>query len=323
MSNPQTDFIRELSELAFASRLKRLRDSLISDVGKIYRSQNINFEPRWFPIFYLLKDYEHLTIGDITSYLGITQPAVSQLVEMMSAKGLIIIHGDKKDTRKKIISLSGKAKELIPKLQPVWDDIRFATRDLFEKTGTDMLSMLDKLEDELSEKNMYSRIEERIKERYRNNVHIIEYDSKYRIYFKKINYEWLKKYFKVEPEDERILDDPEKEILEKGGEIYFAEINKQIVGTGALVKYDEGTDELVKMAVTEKSRGKQVGRILAEHLIKRARIRNSEKIIIETSPKLTAAVNLYRNLGFIHLPYPGGEASKYRRLTIKMELKLN
>ena len=322
MSNTQTDFIRELSELAFASRLKRLRDSLISDVGNIYRSQKINFEPRWFPIFYLLKDYEQLTIGDITRHLGISQPAVSQLVEMMSARGLIIIHGDKKDTRKKLISLSGKAKELIPKLLPIWDDIRFATRELFEKTGIDVLSALDKIEDELSSKNMYSRIEERIKERYRNEVRIIEYDSKYRAYFKKLNYEWLKKYFKVEPGDEMVLNDPENQILNKGGEIYFAEINNHIVGTGALVKCDEVTDELIKMAVTEKSRGRQVGRILTEHLINRARVRNSAKLVLETSPKLTAAMNLYRNLGFIHVPYPEGKFPKYKRDTIKLELKL-
>jgi DNA-binding MarR family transcriptional regulator len=323
LSNTQTDFIRELSELAFASRLKRLRDSLLSDVGKIYRSQNINFEPRWFPIFYLLKDYEQLTIGDITQHLGISQPAVSQLVEMMSDKGLIIVHGDKKDTRKKLISLSGKAKELIPNLMPIWDDIRFATRDLFEKTGIDVLLAIDKIEDELSARDMYSRVEERIKERYRNDVRIIGYDAKYQAIFKKLNYEWLKKYFKIELEDEKILNDPENQILNKGGEIYFAEINKQIVGTGALIKCDEVTDELIKMAVTEKSRGKQAGRMLAEHLINRARIRNSAKIVLETSPKLTAAMNLYRNLGFIHVPVPGGESQKYKRFTIKMELKLN
>jgi len=309
--------------MAFASRLKRLRDSLISDVGKIYRSQKINFEPRWFPIFYLLKDYEQLTIGDITRYLGITQPAVSQLVEMMSSKGLIIIHGDKKDTRKKLVSLSGRAKELIPKLMPIWDDIRFATRELFEKTGIDVLSALDKIEDELSSKNMYSRIEERIKERYRNEVRIIEYDSKYREYFKKLNYEWLKKYFKIEPGDEKILSDPENRIINKGGEIYFAEIDDEIIGTGALIKHEDGTDELIKMAVTEKSRGKQAGRILAEHLIKRARARNSSKLVLETSPKLTAAMNLYRHLGFIHVPYPAGKSPKYKRDTIKLELKLN
>jgi ribosomal protein S18 acetylase RimI-like enzyme len=77
------------------------------------------------------------------------------------------------------------------------------------------------------------------------------------------------------------------------------------------------------MAVTENAKGKQVGRKLAEHIIGRARQRKSKSLILETSPKLIAALNLYRKLGFIQVPYRQGEVTKYHRMTIKMELKLN
>ena len=50
------DLIKQLGSLAFASRLKRISDRMMADGGRIYASQNISFEPRWFPIFYLLSE---------------------------------------------------------------------------------------------------------------------------------------------------------------------------------------------------------------------------------------------------------------------------
>ncbi len=317
------DIIKELSELAFASRLKRLRDSLITDASKVYSSQNINFEPRWFAIFYLLKDNSPLAIGEIAASLGITQPAVSQLADIMLKKGLVAIHEDKSDTRRRLIGLTHKGKELVPKLQPVWDDIQKATKELFDSIDFDVMYIMSKIEDALLEKDMYTRIMEKSKERNKNEVQILEYKPKYRSFFRTLNYEWIKKYFEIEKADEKLLNDPESQIIKKGGEIYFAEINNEIIGTGALIKNNYDTFEMAKIAVTEKARGRQAGKKISEYIINRARERKAKKIFIETSPKLMAAYNLYKKLGFIQVPYEKGKVSEYKRMSIKMELKLN
>ncbi len=317
------DIIKELSELAFASRLKRLRDSLITDASKVYSSQNINFEPRWFTIFYLLKDNSPMAIGEIAASLGITQPAVSQLADIMLKKGLLAIHKDKNDTRKRLIGLTHKGKELAPKLQPIWDDIQKATKELFDSIDYDVMYIISKIEEALLEKDMYTRIMEKSKERKKKDVHILEYKPKYKSIFKTLNYEWINKYFKVENADEKILNDPENQIIKRGGEIFFAEIGNEIIGTAALIKNEDNTFELAKMAVTEKARGKQAGKKITEFIINRARERKAKKLFIETSPKLITAYNLYKKLGFIQVPYEKGTKSHYKRMSIKMELQLN
>ena len=50
---------------------------------------------------------------------------------------------------------------------------------------------------------------------------IIEYRKDLAPYFKQINMDWLEKYFVAEPYDVEVLSNPEKYILEKGGNIYF------------------------------------------------------------------------------------------------------
>lgn len=315
-------FIKQLEELAFATRIKLLTDRLIQNAAKVYKSLDIDFEPRWFSIFYLLNIKSPLSITDISSKLGISQPAVTQIADILTKKGYVTHAKDKNDTRKRMLVLSKKAKELIPKLESVWDSFGSAHRGLFNSTGYDVMLMIEKLEDSLDKKDMYTRIMEEIKRKQTNNIKIVEYEKKYAQYFKTLNYEWLKKYFWVEKEDEETLSNPENEIINKGGFIFFAKENDEIVGTAALIKHNNGAFELAKMAVTEKAQGKQIGKKLAHAVIERARMENAENLYLETSKRLQAAYNLYKKLGFEQVEYNKSESSKYGRASIKMILNL-
>jgi len=47
------EFIKESGTLALGSRIKNLSETLMKDMGKVYKEQNIDFEPRWFTFFQL------------------------------------------------------------------------------------------------------------------------------------------------------------------------------------------------------------------------------------------------------------------------------
>jgi DNA-binding MarR family transcriptional regulator/predicted GNAT family N-acyltransferase len=316
------NFIKQLEELTFATRLKLLTERLVQDAAKVYKSLDIDFEPRWFSIFYLLKAKSPLSITQISSELGISQPAVTQIADILTKKGYVKHVKDKNDTRKRMLVLSKKAKDLIPKLEPVWDCFGSAHRGWFNSAGYDALLMIEKLEDELDKKDMFTRITEDIKKKQSNNIKIVEYEQKYAHYFKVLNYEWLKKYFWVEKEDEEILSNPGDEIINKGGFVFFAKEKDEIVGTAALIKHGNGTFELAKMAVTEKAQGKQIGKKLAVTAIEKARAEKAETLYLETSKRLQAACSLYKKLGFEQIEYNDGDSSKYGRASIKMILNL-
>lgn len=314
------EFIRELEELAFGTRLKLLTERLNNDAAKVYKKLNINFEPRWFTFFYLLYKKAPVSITEISEQLGFSQPAATQLADILVKKGLIKNVKDS-DTRKRLLMLSEKGKKMIPTLQPVWDAFGKATLDLFNDAGFDALLVINKLEQALDKKSLSSRISEKVKQSQSESIEIIKFSPEYKLHFRDLNYEWLNKYFSVEKEDKQILENPEEEILNKGGEILFAKQDGEIIGTAAMIKHSDNIYELAKMAVTEKSQGKQIGRKLALSVIELAKSRNAEKLILETNKKLAAAYNLYTKLGFEQVPYAQGERAKYSRCTIKMELK--
>jgi DNA-binding MarR family transcriptional regulator/N-acetylglutamate synthase-like GNAT family acetyltransferase len=316
----KTNVIRKAGKLALATRIKLLAEKMLQDGSEIYRSLNIDFEPRFFAVFYLLKDYPSLSVTEIANHIGISQPAVTQILNSMIKKNLVKMIKDKVDTRKKIITISKKGEAMLPQLLPLWKDFEEGVGEIFTKSDINILEILDKIESAIDEKSIFERVTDRVKKRLRENVKILNYSPEYKQYFRNLNMEWLNHYFEVEPIDRKILNNPDNEIINTGGMIFFASIDNEIVGTCAMIKSDD-MFELSKMAVTESARSKQAGHVLCEAAINFAKEKKAKAVTLSTSPKLAAAVNLYTKFGFI--PEEISEKNKkYKRDTFKMVLTL-
>jgi ribosomal protein S18 acetylase RimI-like enzyme len=149
-------------------------------------------------------------------------------------------------------------------------------------------------------------------------IKIIDYDNStlHRTAIKELNYEWLQKYFKVEPGDVISLSDPKEEIIDKGGFIFFAERDKEIIGVSCLLKITSEEFELGKMAVTEKYQGLHAGNLLLDFCIRFAIEKQIKKLILYSNKSLSPAIHLYKKYGFHEVEMEEGH---YERANIKME----
>ncbi len=150
-------------------------------------------------------------------------------------------------------------------------------------------------------------------------VQIIDYESRYAARFKSLNIAWISNYFEVEPHDLEQLDHPEDHILNNGGRILFARLGETIVGTVALIKVDEATMELAKMAVDETIRGQGIGRKLCLTAIEKARQAGVTQLVLESNRKLAPALHLYRTVGFQEVAMI---ETPYSRADIRMSIEL-
>lgn len=150
-------------------------------------------------------------------------------------------------------------------------------------------------------------------------IEIVEFRPIYAIFFREVNYAWIKKHFEIEESDRKMLEDPQNYILKEGGSILIALLDGQPVGSCALIKMSDDTFELAKMAVSESAQGKNIGRKIGLATIEKARKLGAKKIYLETNNVLSPALNLYKKLGFkkVH-----GHDSPYSRCNVQMELKL-
>ena len=147
----------------------------------------------------------------------------------------------------------------------------------------------------------------------------------YARYFKRINEAWILNYFRLDESDVLVLDDPQKYILDKGGNIFIALQNNKPVGTSALLVRDCITCEMAKLAVDAESQGKGIGYMLGLALIEKARERGFSRIVLEGNLKMEASIALSRKLGFIEVPFEVNVSNIviHRRCNIFMQLILH
>jgi len=153
-------------------------------------------------------------------------------------------------------------------------------------------------------------------------VEIVEFHRRYARYFRDLNYEWLEKYFEVEPYDRIVLNDPRKQIIKLGGCVFFARVKAEVVGTCALLKHTERKYELAKMGVTERFRGRGVGHRLTQAAIDKARSLGADTLVLATSKLLPVANHLYESMGFQYTDLSIIGPLPYKRETIVMAMEL-
>lgn len=149
---------------------------------------------------------------------------------------------------------------------------------------------------------------------------IINYQSEFSKDFHKLNTAWLEEFFYVEPHDEKLLQACKENIIDKGGYIFFYQEDRHILATYALIKIDNSTFELGKMAVEKENQGKGIGQKLMQHCIAFGKSQGWKKIILYSNKRLQNSIYLYQKFGFREIQLEAN--NPYLRANIKMELIL-
>ena len=134
-------------------------------------------------------------------------------------------------------------------------------------------------------------------------IKIVKYQPKYKQDFIRLNREWIERFARIEPSDEKMFAHVD-DIVANGGQIFLAiDEENEVVGCCALVSHPEKQcHELAKMAVTPKAQGRGIGRMLGESLVDYARKHGVRRIYLEGNTRLEASIALYRKLGFREIP---------------------
>lgn len=132
-------------------------------------------------------------------------------------------------------------------------------------------------------------------------VDIVKYTPDLAKYFYSINEQWVSDMFVMEEIDEKILSNPQKYIIDKGGQIWFA-VNEElgVIGTCAVKNSGNQWYELTKMGILENARGLKAGEILLKQVIKDCQQIEMNTLFLLTNEKCEAAIHLYEKNGFVH-----------------------
>ena len=250
--------------------------------------------------------------------VGLQRPRCAAQGEMSQAH-LIIEKSDLVDRRRTVVTLSKHGKEIADKIELQYLDVNAAIDKMTAEANHDLWAALDEWEVLLSKKSLLKRVVEAKKMRESSQIQIESYKPKFKKAFHDLNKEWITTYFKMEKPDIEALENPKKYILNRGGYIFVAVLKEKPVGVCALVPREKKVYELAKMAVALEARGKNIGWLLGQAVIEKARTLKAERLFLESNTILRPAICLYQKLGFKKIV---GPPTPYERCNIQMELSL-
>ncbi|WP_343585888.1 MarR family transcriptional regulator [Flavobacterium sp.] len=153
------NIIDEIGILAISTRLQRLSEQLRKDGALVYKSFDIDFEPKWFPVIYTLHIKEMLSVVEIASEIGYSHPSTISLLKELEKQKIISSKKDKLDERKRLIVLTAKGKELVLKMQPVWTIMKNALNEIADNQNN-LLKAIEEAEQKLATQGFFQRISE-------------------------------------------------------------------------------------------------------------------------------------------------------------------
>lgn len=314
------NFFDKTGKMAIGSRLRMLTDKITEDASQLYKLYGVDLQPKWFPVFYALSESEN-TITGIATEIGHSHPSVSKIVSEMSKNGIITEKADKQDGRRNKVALSAKGKKIAEKITVQYEDVGNAIEELSGETRHDLWQSIEEWEYLLDQRSLLHRVQQQKKQRESKNVTVVEYQPKYQQAFKELNEQWISQYFEIEEADRKVLDNPKTQIINKGGFIFVALYDNEPVGVCALLKMNDPVYdyELVKMAVRPGMQGKNIGWLLGQTVINKARTLKAKALYLESNTILKPAISLYEKMGFKRVV---GRTTPYKRCNIQMELRL-
>jgi DNA-binding MarR family transcriptional regulator len=153
----EDNIISRLGALAIGARMRRLTDMFSRDVAIIYKEHNLNFEAKYFVLFYLISQKDGIGIMEIAAELSLTHPAIIHLARDLEKKGYIQSERSATDNRKRLLRLSKKGKAALPEFKKVWNRIEKLNAQLMQQQQNHLLKAIAEMEAFLDEKSYYKR----------------------------------------------------------------------------------------------------------------------------------------------------------------------
>jgi DNA-binding MarR family transcriptional regulator len=151
-----TKIIDEAGILAIATRLQRLADDLRKDGQQVYKACGIDFEPKYFPVVFVLHAKPLLSIVQLADEIGYSHPSTIALLKDLEKKGYTESKKDQHDERKRMVRLTAKGNNLVKKIRPVWQIMIHALTDLLA-TPNNLLTAIAEVEARQQRQSFYQR----------------------------------------------------------------------------------------------------------------------------------------------------------------------
>src|ERR1700733_8020781 len=155
------DFYQKTGKMALGSRLRRLSELLTDQAAEVCALYEVEIQPKWFPVFYVLSSGEEKTISQIALEIGHSHPSVSTIVKEMEKRGVLTKGDNQTDKRENYVKLTEKGFQINERIQAQYQDVGAAIENAMAGTQNDIWGAIEEWEFLLDEKSLLKRVAEK------------------------------------------------------------------------------------------------------------------------------------------------------------------
>ncbi|MBB5397893.1 MarR family winged helix-turn-helix transcriptional regulator [Mucilaginibacter sp. AK015] len=155
---------QSLGYLVLGSRLRRMSETFLGEINRIYQNESIEFDASWFPVFYLLSKNDSLSIKELSEQTEVSHPAASQLITNLKNRKLVETTVCADDGRRQLVQFTDNGRSLLKQILPVWDAISNSMSELAESDPAiqKMLPAISALENSFRNYNLAGKVGEKL-----------------------------------------------------------------------------------------------------------------------------------------------------------------
>jgi DNA-binding MarR family transcriptional regulator len=110
----------EQSTLGLGTLLRHVLDEMEGDIASVLSDLGTpGYRPRFSPVVRALVAVGPVPISDLARAIGVTHSAASQTVAQMASRGFVTLKPGE-DARQRVVHLTAKARDLLPKIEAEW-----------------------------------------------------------------------------------------------------------------------------------------------------------------------------------------------------------
>ena len=294
------DYITDNQYLTLRSRLRSFLDRLNQEENKIYESVGVDFPVRWMNLLNLLHlKASPMPVTAIAQQLNKSHPEIHTITKAMESAGYLSSVTDRRDKRKRKLSLTTKGQEMVTRLLPVWQATERATEQWIREKAPEFFLILRNLEYSLNTQSFHDRVMELWKghQMAAINIDVLPPEewpavlNHYR-HFSTLNLPVA--------EIEALLHDPKKYLINDGGQLFVYSRDGQHIGSVAVRRLSFDIAQILFIWVHPNHRRKQIGHRLLQQALQHARSIGCRQVIFHTSRFFVAAEYLFRSNQFVY-----------------------
>jgi len=154
------DVVRKWGIASLGSRFVRIGERLRAHSQDLMEAHSVTIPVHHYPLLTAVRENNGLSVSDLATSLGVSQPGVTRSVNQLTDQGLVQVAAGQTDKRVRLVTITDAGRQVLTYAEThFWPLIERELRTVLGDEADQLLRLLNRLEDQIEERKFFVNAE--------------------------------------------------------------------------------------------------------------------------------------------------------------------